>query len=454
MFDARKFLHAAIAGHIVTLTIAIIGLASVGSANAGTLIANSSEPYGTFRGIDYVVHRGRFAGTTRQGNFLVPYEIVAPVDSRRANRKLVFEPPHFLFGPGGRNSTLGPSMLFERRYSHATVGFSNNGGNILDPNAVDALIADELALAENAPPLRDVEIMQQFVDALSSDTYAVSALGRISKVYAYGVSQSAEAIYEMQFGGLADGLFDLTVLHVPLWRPAFADPRVLAALPDTFEALPNVGKVMIVSAEGDLLISESLELRNAVVGPGASDDYRLYEVAGAPHLAQDFLVQGVRLNPLDVSPVVRAAFERGDRWVTRGRRPPATTLIDSSAAGEIDPIYWIETGIARDINGNASGGLRFPDVDNGRALHIASALDIEIEPGLPGLIGFWFDLACAPAPDGSFPRFASEREYVRSVIVQVLRLRREGYLGWNDARAMIADARTSGVGSPGYCSPL
>ena len=444
-------LRGAIARRVATLSAALIGLGGLGEAQAGTLIPEAPEPFGTFRGIDFVMHRGRFVGWTRQGEFRVPYEIVAPAETRRSNRKLVFEPPHFAFGPSGRDSTLGPDMLFNRRYTHATVGFSNNGVNMLDLTADDAIIAGQQALANEAPPLRDVEILHQFVEALTSDAHAIEMLGRIRKVYAYGVSQSAEAIYEMQFNGLADGLFALTVLHVPLWRPAFADPRVLAALPETFEALPKVGKVMLVSAEGDLLISASLELRKAVSGYGASHNYRLYEVAGAPHLAQDFEVQGVRLNPLDVAPVVRAAFVAGNRWVTRGKQPPPTALIDSAPAGAIDPIYWTETGIARDQDGNATGGVRFPDVENGRALHVASALDVEIQPGLPGLVGFWFDLACSPAPDGSVPRFSRQREYVWSVIAQAYRLWRKGYLRWKDARDLISDARASSVGSPDFC---
>ena len=111
------------------------------------------------------------------------------------------------------------------------------------------------------------------------------------------------------------------------------------------------------------------------------------------------------------------------------------------------------TGIARDANGNARGGVRFPDVANGRALHIASALDVEVFPGLPGLIGLWFDLACAPAPgsDSVGPRFSSHRAYVRSVTRQARRLRYQGYLLPRDTREMISAARASDVGRPGYC---
>ena len=431
-------------------------LISMGPAYAGTLIHVESSPYGEFSGIDYVRYTGRFVGTTAKGDFRVPFEIVAPAMPMQGNRTVIFEPPHFLFGTAGRDGVLGPELLFHRRFSHASVGFSNENFNLLDVLAQDAMIAGVPVLANvpvaNSPsPFpRDVEILKQFALALRDDPTAMEVLGPVRRTYAYGVSQSAEALYELAYGPGARGLFDLTVLHVPLWRPSFARPDVLAALPDDFEPLSDIGKVMLVVAEGDLLISESMELRAAASDP----NYRIYEVAGAPHLADDSPVApGLRTNPLDVAPTVRAAFIAGHRWVRHGFHPPRTRLLDSAAAGEIDPIYWMETGIARDANGNAAGGVRYPDVANGRAFHLASALDVEVIPGLAGLIGFWSDLACAPAPGSQSlePRFTSRRQYLRSVRRQVWRLLIEGYILPFDARDILTTARESRVGDPDAC---
>ena len=417
--------------------------------NAGMLVETTSADYGTFRGVDYLRHTGRFVGETSKGAFRVPFEMIAPADPRRGNRTVVVEPPHFVFGPTGRDNVLGHELLFERRFSHASVGFANEGFNLLDPFAVDAEIAG-VPVTANVPPFpRDVEIIKQFAEALITDPAAQAALGNIKRRYAYGVSQSAEALYELFYGPGAKDLFDLTVLHVPLWRPAFARPDVLAALPDTFTPLENVGKVILVSAEGDLLISGSMQLRNAVADP----NYRIYEIAGAPHLAEDVIADGVRTNPLEVAPVVRAAFVNGYRWQRWNRRPPESRLLDAAAADEIDPIYFMPTGIRRDANGNAAGGVRFPDVMNGRALHIASALDIEVIPGLAGLIGLWFDLACAPAPGSTStePRFRNHRQYVRRTTKQAVWLARHGYLLWRDAKQLIREAAASSVGKPGSC---
>lgn len=422
-------------------------------AAGGSLVETTVSDAVSYRGVQYVTHSGRFVGETASGEFRVPYEIIAPVNPASGNRIVVFEPPHFLYGANARDNTLGPELLFERRFSHASVGFSNNGANLLDVGAEDAVIAGQSVEANIWPIVRDVEILKQFVEALSSDAYAVTALGEIRHRYAYGVSQSAEAIFELHYSTGIAGLFDLTVLHVPLWRPVFAEPAVLERLPDTFSALPDVGKVMLISSEGDQLITRSTPFRNAVTGPGADENYRLYEVTGAPHLPLDLVLpDGTQLNGLDVAPVVRAAFVAGNRWVRYNRRPPRNQLLDAAPNGEIDPIYWMETGIARDADGNARGGVQFPDVANGRALHIASVPGVEIVPGLPGLVGAWFDLACAPRPGGDTgPRFAGRRQYLRSVIRQILRLRFSGYILRADARELIEAARDSGIGSDSYC---
>ncbi len=417
---------------------------------AAQLVPTGQSDAGTLDGVPSVTHTGRFTGATAHGEFLVPYEITAPADPRHGNRRVVFEPPHFTLRTPGRDAVLGTELLFGRGYSHASVGFSNQGENMLDTGADNFTIAG-LQVGENDFPFpRDVEILKQFVEALHRDPVARATLGHVRKVYAFGTSQSAEALYELAYGPGAANLFDLTVLQVPLWRPAFARPDTLAVLPEVFEPLEEIGKVMLVSAEGDLLISQSMQLRNALASP----NYRLYELAGAPHLFMDIEIGGIRTNPLDHSAVVRAVFVAGDRWVRRGKRPPNSRILDVAAPGTIDPIYLFETGIARDVNGNASGGVRFPDVANGRALHIASLLDIELIPGLPGLIGAWFDLACAPEPGSATgqPRFTSHRQYVHSVWQQAFSLMWDGYLLPRDALQLLWIARDSDVGRPQSCA--
>ena len=406
-------------------------------ADAAALETVSESSFGTFNGVEYMRYSGRFIGVTSKGQFRVPYEIVAPANPHAGNGIVIVEPPHFAFGIPGRDETLGHQLLFGRGFSHASVGFSEWGGNMLDATAEDAMIAGMPAAARAMPPFaRDVEILKQFSEALTSDPHARQILGVVHRRYAYGVSQTAEAWFELQYNAGVEGLFDLTLMHVPAWRPPFAEPDVLDALPETFTALPGIGKVMFVGAEGDQFFSEALQFRNAVIGPAASRNYRLYEVAGAPHLPLS-----IPFNPLDNAPVVRAMLVAGDRWVRRGIRPPRSVLIETTSAG-----------IIRDADGNALGGVRFPDVEVGRARFIAATFDVP--PGLfPGLIGLWEDLACEPRP-GSVTgesRFRSHRHYVRGVARQTLRLMFGGFLLYEDARELFRAARDSNVGKPGYC---
>ena len=432
--------------------LALLALAGAPRAEASALVDVTAAPYQTDGRIEYVRYSGRFIGETARGTFRVPFEIVAPAHPAFGNRTVVVEPPHFAFGPGGRDATLGPDVLFTRGFSHATVGYSNEGLSLLDPAAGDAVIAGTSVVIDPGAPLvvRDVGIIKAFAKALMHDPEARRMLGEVKRRYAYGVSQSAEALQELFYGVGAPGLFDLTVLHVHLWRPPFANPDVLAALPEDFEPLPDIGKVMIVGAEGDQLISESVALRNAVSSP----NYRVYEVAGAPHLALDVPVgPGVRTNSLEVAPVVRAAFVQGHRWVRwPGARPPRSRLLKSDAPGAIDPVYGRETGIARNADLNARGGVRLPDVAVGRAFYQASFDGIPVA-GLIGLVGLEFDLACAPRPRSASdrPRFRSERHYQRAVARRTLRLLFQGLLLPDDARRILDTAAASGVGAPGSC---
>lgn len=415
----------------------LLAVAGLRPVDAAVLESGSEETFGTFNGVEFVRYTGRFVGVTTKGAYRVPYEIVAPRWPGAGNGTVVVEPPHFSLGIPGRNVTLGPELLFGRGFSHATVGFSENGGNFLDAGATDVMIAGAQATAKQQPPFaRDVEILRQFSEALLEDPYACRILGGTHRRYAYGISQTAEAWFELQYNAGTEGLFDLTLLHVPLWRPAFAEPGVLAALPETFAPLTDIGKVMIVGAEGDQLVSDAKQFRNAVNGPTASHHYRLYEVAGAPHLPQP-----IPLNPLDNAPVVRAMLVAGDRWVRRGFRPPRSALLETTA-----------TGFARDADGNTLGGIRFPDVEAGRARFTASTLAVPLGP-FTGLVGLWEDLACEPRA-GSLsgkPRFRNQRDYLRRVARPTLRLLFRGYLLYDDAHEIFSAAKESGVGQPGFC---
>ena len=420
----------------------------------------TSEPFGTFDGVAFVRHTGMFEGETSLGAFRVPFEIVAPQDPSLGSGTVLVEPPHWAFPATGREFVLGRDIVFGSGMSYASVGFGTDGRNILDFSVTDAVIAGEPV--DNPGRLTfsgvsDEEILVQFTRALTSRAFAAGVLGSVDRIYAYGISQTADVLMEtlMRITGTASAdLFDLTVMHGTSWtvevegvtRPG----GPLQFLAGGFTPPPDVGPVLFVHAEGDLVIFDSEQFRAAVGLP----DYRVYEVPGGAHLP-------TAENPLDHWAVARAVFVAGDAWVRRGDPPAASRLIAPAPAGQIDPVYAddprvdSETGIARDADLNARGGVRMPDLEVGRAQYIASdpgtpTLGI---PGLEPLSGSFVDLACEPEPDSDTdePRFRSHGDYVHRIARQANELVREGFLLEDDAEALKDRAAESEVGKPGSC---
>jgi hypothetical protein len=411
------------------------------SASAASgLTSQAVTPFGVFNGVRYLRHSGRFAGTTSLGAFQVPYEIIAPEDPSRGNGVVLVEPPHFSFGPIGRETVLGNELLFGRGFSYAAVGFGVNGLNILDPSATDAVIAgapvaDPGVIQFGAPP--DEEILIAFVRALRADPFAAEALGSLEAIYAYGASQTAAALLETLHAPGGQELLDLTLLHVAMWRPPFAAGEFERSEGE-FAPLSNVGRVVFVLSEGDQIVSDAEQFRRAALLP----DYRVYEVAGAAHLVTPD-------NPLDHAAVMRGVFVAADQWVREDVAPPASVLLEEALPGAPDPVYGFVTGIPRDADGNARGGVRLPDLHVGRAQFIAVDLSV---PGLP-ITGRSVDLACAPAvaASGDAPRFRNHGDYVSAFVGQVEHLRRTGFLLPADASVLRRSASTSDVGARGSC---
>jgi len=288
---------------------------------------------------------------------------------------------------------------------------------------------------------------------LRTAEFASARLGPVEHVYATGVSQTAEVLESIMLGPDAPELFDLYLLVASLWEP---DNFPLESLfPNTrgpFEKPADIGKVVWVMAEGDLLISNAEQFLNTVGEP----DSRIYQVAGAAHLPLTGAL-GIRdqipfeANGLDWAPVVRAAFINADRWVRYGSQPPPDQLFATTT--EVDPVYGIVTGIARDENLNALGGVRLPLVEVGHFAYTASLLEFEIQPGLAGLIGAETDLECVPQADGS-ERFPFPTLYDWRISLQVLDLLKRDLLLKNDSIPMVFAARDDDVGRDSRCDSI
>ena len=386
-----------------------------------------SEPYGTFGGIAYVKYSGRFMGL-ETGEYNVPFEIIAPEDPNRGNGVTIIEP--LRFGTGGLNAYLTPELLFRRGFSHAGIGWH----------------PDDVLPQPGGPTAQATEILRNFAMTLREDDVARGMVGEVHMLYSTGVSLATAPLLALLASEHA-GVLDFSFLFVP------------ALFQETYSPHEDANNIMVFLTESDLVRSVALGAHTDLLrDTGASPTYRSYEVAGGPHIPdvpwiRDLGWGSEGTTPLDWTPVARALFLAGHRWTQWGIEPPPSTSF-AQAPGD-DPVYLaeygmeLETGIARDENGNALGGIRLPDLEIGRGQYIA------FDPaslGGAGLFGTWHDLQCEPLADGSI-RFRNHGSYVSQFTHHAQRLVKDGYLLPGDADRLISDAARSDVGKPKSCPP-
>jgi len=431
-------------------------------ARAGNFSEMETRPFGAFGDTAYVIHTGRFTGTTSLGDYSVPFEVVAPADPAQGNGTVLFEPPHFNLRTAARDLILGRGVqfdrgshfLFERGFTHASVGFGDFGLNILDPGFPGLRLAgeqvDNPGGLDQAGQTVDEEILVQFVEAMDRPE-GQAMVGEIEYRYSFGVSQTSAVLLNLLLGPNGRDLFDYSMLALRFW-PETVDVSIFERLSGDFIPPTDIGKVMFVQSETELVISDAEQLR--VDDP----DFRAYEAAGAPHTPAPPIPIPLPdqpptfLNSLDISPVARALFAAANEWVRSGTKPPPSTVLASAPEGIIDPVYGVETGIARDANLNARGGIRFPDLALGRTWFIASAPFVDPPDAVfPGLLGVQIDLTCVPLPDGA-PRFRNHGGYVSRYAREINRLIAEGFLLEADAEFLKTRAAESDVGKPRTCN--
>jgi hypothetical protein len=293
-------------------------------------------------------------------------------------------------------------------------------------------------------PVEAVEILHNFATVLREDEVAHGMVGDVHKLYGVAVSLTTQPLH-LFLHSEGRGLLDFSLLIVPSWDE------------ETHEQLDGTNLVMVFLSESDLVRSVLLGRHaEALREPSNLSTYRSYEVTGGPHIpdvpwgravgpAYGIFVEGT--TPLDWTPVVRALFVAGHRWATEGIEPPPSASFMQAPQTEIDPVYGVITGIARDENLNAQGGIRLPDLEIGRGQFIA----VDLESFLL-LLGDFTDLQCEPMPDGS-ARFRNHGSYVSQFARHTERLVAQGFLLPADADLMIAEAASSEVGKPRACTP-
>ena len=307
-----------------------------------------------------------------------------PRDAEAGNGTVLVEPPHFAQRFSGRDDYLGRDLLFGEGYRWVSVGWSAFAQSILDPTATDAFITGG----------QDDGIVVEFIKALRDDQAGQSLLGRAERWYGYGFSQTSWLMHRLLRSPGGGDLFDFTMLNATWWQGG--------GFQGTYVPAADVGKVIIVQAEADLVIADGRVLRAAAA---LESDYRVYEVAGAAHIPdipENYdnplfgpFIEGT--NPVDWSIVARAAFVQGDDWVRSGAAPTPSVFLEDDGSGGPDPVYGIPTGIARDGDLNALGGVRLPELAVGLGRYMAA----DPNPPVAFLTGEYEDISCSPKPDGS-----------------------------------------------------
>lgn len=328
-------------GHRLVLAVLVGLISSVGLAGGAQAAATVSsadarlgppsvKPIGVFAGVRYVQYDGIFEGRTSTGAFRVPYRITAAADPTRGNRTVLVEPPHFAGGLGALEQYLRPELLFTRGFAHAGVGWSTASfgegfdRRILDPTVPGVFIEGGF---DDEGGRTDYEIITGFAAALVNDAQARSMLGRVARRYVTGFSDSSTPIMALVGSGAA-GVFDLALPFA-----AEGDDPQLAIQGGRYQ-----GKLIIVESEAD--VSGNLVDRGV-----APNQYRMYAVAGTPHVTDHLEIPSLasESTPASYEPALRAHFLQGDLWVRTGRRPPPSYQFKPSRGNAIE----------RDRNGNA-----------------------------------------------------------------------------------------------------
>lgn len=390
-----------------------------------TMIIEEETLYETYNGVDFIRYAGRFVSTTPDKAYDAPFEIVVPDDLSVSNGRLFFEPYHHVSQAGVRDFYFGSDFLFKRGFMHAAVCWQGSD----DP--------DHICAPFEGDPETSEQIIIDFVNALkASDRSAVT--GQVDYVYTGGYSSVAQILLSLLRTPKGDGLFDLSIPLTSGWPlPVQEFAPLPETMPETLIPAPEAGKVMMVNVEADVVMYNATVLR----GDDSQPNYRVYEIAGGAHVpAPLYDTTGVMWLP-----ILRALFVAGDQWVTEGMAPPTSTFIEVVPTDESDPVYDIPTGIQRDENLNALGGIHMPDLVLGRAQFVAA--DLEVWPK----IGKAIDLTCEPLTDGS-PRFESYDSYVKQFRDELEALVAARFILPDEVAGLIQAAAASGVGTTDYCA--
>lgn len=377
-------------GWMAALAAVVLAVSPV-QAKVTRLEIASKQPYGSFRGGDYVRWDGRIVGELAPEAGVIPGLEMA---GRNAAGQVEYSARIILFmpsGEGGNGALLVDLPNRGKAYAQALYnsprGLPMQSGNtdpgtgfLEDQGFSIAEVYWELGQGAELPSFRDAEGKTRFVEGVgfaivrdAADFLAHAAVdgagvanplaGRIGRVLASGKSQDGRFLKTFLLHGFnyAEGRRVFDGMHVfvsgagllPILAtgvgpassadkaPSFTDPE----FPGVNDGLLTIGEVVSAAvARGEvpprmMLVNSTvdyLSLRASLGRTGARgtvdlalpEMVRMYDVAGASHVTVAE-APGCRLAPgrLDWAPVARATLLRLDRWVGMNVPPPPTTLM-------------------------------------------------------------------------------------------------------------------------------
>lgn len=363
------------------------------------------------------------------GRYRVPVTLVYPEDAGRCSGEALVDVINSVFYEtfevaGTSQDPLFPSLLPAARLLLGD-GFLQSSGYVYAEAQWNKLVIERLREAGTlADPTLTIErgtdgylILRDLSDFLRrpAEVFAgpVAPPCAARDVVAFGGSQTAMLLRHFYFAGLntalASGAFDdKKVFEGSLQFVSGGRCRALTDQRPWFSysfahcegATPEgQGKVITINSEADVQIVGGWRARP---GGGASD-YRLYEVAGAPHTPKPLIPlkllglrppDGAEQNYVELAPVLRAMAVQLRDWLETGSAPPPSVFVKGKVA-RLDAPFFSSASWGSDArltfvttlgdDGNALGGVRLP--------HVRTTLGNGVQIGAP--LGLYRGTECA-----------------------------------------------------------
>lgn len=403
-------------------------------------VASSFAPVGPL-GSDgrWRVKRASTAGYTTR------YFVRRPADPAKFNGTVVVEWLNVSAGFDIEATFLqSHDEMFRRGYAYVGVSVQKRG-----VDALRASSADRYGILSHPGDAYSYDMFTQTARALRGGKGVVPLGGlRLRRLIAAGESQSAARMvtYINAVNPRAhafDGFFVFS-------RLASAAPLndTTASPPAPLMRADGPEPILDLQTEGDLVVLGSHTARQP-----DSRHFRLWEVAGGSHADEHTLSRtsppqpttpgqlcSYRLNSNRTYLVVEAAIRALRRWVNGGSPPahaPRLVLGDPAAT---DPLVRDRFGLAR-------GGIRLPQIDVPTA--VVSGIANPPAPGSPELFRKFCALFGRTTPLTAAQLatlYPNHRSYVEPFIEATEKLYDRGFLLGPDARALVREARQSGIG--------